>query len=65
MGEEKYYLEYSTYQKCFNADTLDSIKESNLKLVRAGKCNGYVIIAGPDTYAEISKFRKMIEKEIR
>jgi len=65
MGEKKYYLEYSTYQKCFHADTLDRIKEKNLRSVKEGRCNGYVIIAGPETYVEITKFKKSIEKEIR
>lgn len=65
MDEKKWFLEYSTYQKCFNVDYLEGIKKSNLNLIKEGRCNGYVIIAGPGTYKEVTKFREKIEKEIR
>ena len=63
--EESWYLEYSTEQKCFHIDTLDKIKKINLELVRKGICNGYVIIAGPDSWDNIQKIAEVIREELR
>ena len=65
MDRKNWVLEYSTYQKCFHIDTIERVKEMNIQAVIEGRCNGYVIVAGPDTYDKITKFGEEMEKDIK
>jgi|WetSurMetagenome_2_1015567.scaffolds.fasta_scaffold813062_2 hypothetical protein len=53
MDQKVWFLEYSTYQKCFHIDTLDEILYKNRDTCRRGVCPGYVIIDGPMVYNDL------------
>lgn len=62
--KEKYVVEYSNSQSCFNIATLEKVINTNKQIFKNKISSDYQIIELVDSYEEASSFVKELRKEL-
>lgn len=63
--KEKYFVEYSVSQRCFNIDTVNRIFETNLNSVINSIPNDYKVLTITDSYEDAQNFIQKLKKEFQ